>query len=266
MTVKNEDRFIWYAIASILPYVHKILITDTGSTDNTIDIINGFRDKRIILLQKHIRSREEIALVRQEQIEATSTDWIWIVDGDEIYTNRLCREISEIIKKRNDSVAGIVAGRHDLLGDIYHFQDNSAGFYRLFGRKGHFALRLINRKKVEGLHIEGVYPYEGYYDRNGIELINFDKKLFLFTRGSLFHAMYLKRSSLGANLGSTFHRTKFKTEKGIGVRPPDRLPEVFFQNHPENVEDVTGKRGNKYEIKAAFISPVKNIKRSVRKG
>ena len=32
MVVKNEDRFIWYALNSVLPYVDKVIIFYTGST------------------------------------------------------------------------------------------------------------------------------------------------------------------------------------------------------------------------------------------
>jgi len=37
MVVKNEENFVWFAIKSVLPYVKKFLITDTGSTDNTFN-------------------------------------------------------------------------------------------------------------------------------------------------------------------------------------------------------------------------------------
>ena len=42
--VMNEDRFIWYAVMSVIDYVDKILIFDTGSTDGTVRIIKGIVD------------------------------------------------------------------------------------------------------------------------------------------------------------------------------------------------------------------------------
>ena len=37
--VKNEERYIWYSVMSVIDYIDKILIWDTGSTDKTVDII-----------------------------------------------------------------------------------------------------------------------------------------------------------------------------------------------------------------------------------
>ena len=34
--VKNEERWIWFAINSILDIAEKILVYDTGSTDKTV--------------------------------------------------------------------------------------------------------------------------------------------------------------------------------------------------------------------------------------
>ncbi|MBU1256082.1 hypothetical protein KKA49_00135 [Patescibacteria group bacterium] len=47
--VKNEERFIWYAIKSVLPFVDKIMVWDTGSTDKTIQIIKSIKSKKISL-------------------------------------------------------------------------------------------------------------------------------------------------------------------------------------------------------------------------
>ncbi len=263
MVVKNEDRFIWYALSSVLHLAERILICDTGSQDKTIDIINSFRDKRIKFESKVVNDPKYIGKIRQEQIEKTKTEWIWVVDGDEIYTDELCQEIIEIIESYGSKLEGIAVGRYDLLGDIYHFQDESAGQYNLFGRRGHFALRLINRRNIDGLHIEGTYPYEGYYDNFGVELTHHEETKYMFTRKHLFHAMYLSRSSLGKNLKETFHRRKYKIETGNKIPSKESIPDVFFQDHPQIVPDVLGKRAIDFEIQAGFVTPLKKVKRKL---
>lgn len=261
MVVKNEDRFIYYVIKSVLPYVGKILTCDTGSTDKTVEIIKSISDKKILLTQKNISSPEELSLVRQKQIEETETDWFWIVDGDEIYTEKLCREILDIISTSGDRLEGIVVGRYDLLGDIYNCQSETVGTYDLFGKKGHFALRLINKSDIKGLHVAGKYPLEGYYDESGVELIHHDETKYVFTENKLWHAMYLRRSSQGENLNNTLHRHKYKTERGRPISQAQMLPEVFFQKKPDNIEPVNLKRNLTYEIIAGIITPVKHFKR-----
>lgn len=38
--VKNEEKWIWFSIMSVINFVDKLIIFDTGSTDNTVRIIN----------------------------------------------------------------------------------------------------------------------------------------------------------------------------------------------------------------------------------
>jgi glycosyltransferase involved in cell wall biosynthesis len=265
MVVKNEDCFMWFALMSILPYADKILITDTGSMDNTIEIIKSIHDPKIVLTQQKVGSPTDISNVRQKQIDETETDWIWVVDGDEIYPRKTCDEIVRILKERGDNLEGIVVSRYDLLGDIYHFQDEKVGEYNLFGKRGHVVLRLINKRKIPGLHVEGIYPYEGYYDKNGLEIINHKPDVFEFTKDKLFHAMYLKRSSGGANLKNTFHRSKWKIEKGNKIANQTNIPEVFKMPRPNIVADSGKKRSLWYESLATVITPVKKTKRKLFK-
>lgn len=263
MIVKNEDRFIWYAISSVLPYVDKFLIYDTGSTDDTAKIIKGFKSKKIIFKQILVDDVSEIAKLRDNQIKETETDWFWIVDGDEIYSKSLCEEIQNIIKTEGDELEGIVVGRYDLLGDVYHYQDESVGAYDMLGRTGHMALRLINKKNTPGLYVSGNYPYEEYFDKNNTDLIFHSKENFRFTKDKLFHAMYLERSSQGANLEDTFHRRKYKIETGHKFPEHYKFPEVFFARKPSFIPDVTGDRSNIYNLLASLITPIKSLKRKI---
>jgi len=265
MLVKNEDRLIWYAISSVLPFVDKIIIFDTGSQDKTVEIVHSFQSKKIHLEVKAITNLKDIAHLRQEQLDKTESDWFWIVDGDEIYPYSLCREILNIIKIQGDGLEGIAVRRYDLLGDIYHYQDETVGTYELFGKKGHLVLRLINKKNLPGLHIKGIYPYEGYYDNKESEIIYHSSEKFYITQGRLFHSMYLRRSTLGSNLSDTFHRRKYKIETGHKMGNSQNFPEVFNIPRPDDIPDVTGRRSLQYELIAHLITPIKVIKRNLFK-
>lgn len=263
MMVKNEDRFVWYAISSVLPYVDKFIIYDTGSTDNTVKIICSFKSKKIYFKQFSITKSTEIAKLRDRQIKETVSDWFWIVDGDEIYQSKLCQEIKGIIKKDGENLEGIVVGRYDLLGDIYHYQDESVGAYDMFDRTGHMALRLINKKNIPGLHVAGKYPYEEYFDKNGKDVIYHPRDKFRFTQGRLLHAMYLERSTLGANLNNTLHRKKYKIEWGKKFSSNFNYPEVLFSSRPSFVPGIARPRSNTYNLKASIITPIKSLKRKL---
>lgn len=263
MIVKNEDIFIWYSITSVLPYVDKLLITDTGSTDETFQIISSIRSEKIEINKITSNNKFDIGSVRQQQLSRTQTDWIWIIDGDEIYPGSLGKEITGIIQSKGSDLEGIVVQRFDLLGDIFHYQSDEAGTYDLFGRRGHFALRLINKINIKGLHTEGNYPYEGYYDKDGIELINHNRDKYIFTDGKLWHAMYLQRSTSGKNLPDTLHRNKYKIETGLPIPDTSSLPKVFSMFNPNSTKKITQERSIFYEMLAKIITPLKKIKRKI---
>jgi hypothetical protein len=262
MLVRNEDRFIWYALSSVLPYADKVLLYDTGSSDLTLKIIRTFQSPKLTVATRTVNSAEQISSIREEMLAKTQTRWVWIVDGDEIYPQSVCEEIRTFVTSRNKTLEGIVVRRYDLLGDIYHRQDEHVGAYELFGQCGHFVLRLLNRSLLPGLTVRGIYPLESNYDGDGRPVIFHSAAHFAFTQGRIWHAMYLTRSSKGAVLRDTFHRAKYKTEWGIPIRNKKVIPEIFFAQHPSFVPDVSTERTVLYSLASAFITPIKMLKRS----
>ena len=258
MVVKNEDQWVWFAIQSILPHVSTLLVTDTGSTDHTLEIIKNISSSKIILLQVNTNNPQQITDIRQTQLNLTKTDWFWLIDGDEIYPDKTAKEI---IHATNSNFEGVVVRRYDLLGDVYHRQRESIGQYQIFGRKGHLLGRVFNKKKIKGLYVKGVYPNEGYFDEKDQSTRNRNPKDWFITQNYLYHAMYLKRSSSGSNLRYVFNRSKYKIETGIKIN--DQPPEVFSLPRPPSVPDPTHIRSYVYEAAASIVTPIKNLKRAV---
>ena len=259
MIVKNEDQWVYYAIHSVLPHVDTILITDTGSNDKTVKVIKSIRSKKIHFNEIKISTRDEIASVRQSQIDQTKTNWIWIVDADEIYTEAGAKEI---VKVTNDSKYSlIVVRRYDLLGDIYHRQTENVGSYRMFGQTGHLLVRLLSLTQLPGLKVRGKYPLESYYTQSGKCVNNLNNSEVYITKNSLYHTMYLTRSSLGGNL-PMFNRGKYKIETGIVV-DQTTMPEVFGLKSPAIVGNPLKRRSLAYNLIAAVVTPIKNLKRKI---
>lgn len=260
MIVKNEDQWVWFAVKSILPYVDTMLITDTGSTDNTIKMIKSIKSGKIIFKEVIVNSSSDVTRVREQQLEDTRTDWFWAIDGDEIYSDDTAREVVKAIK--SGEYEGVTVRRYDLLGDIYHRQLETIGEYKMFGTQGHIVLRALNISRLPGLHLQGDYPLEGYYDGENIAIVDHDKSLHYITSNYLYHAMYLKRSSSGSNL-PMFNRSKYKIESGIEIGRGGVLPPVFYPPRPIFVPDPLVRRGLGYELLASVITPIKNIKRKL---
>ena len=78
MFFKNEENFIWYSIMSVINYVDKIIIYDTGSDDKTIDIINKINNKKIILREIKTDKFYEDKL-RQQMLNETTSDWFIVL-------------------------------------------------------------------------------------------------------------------------------------------------------------------------------------------
>jgi glycosyltransferase involved in cell wall biosynthesis len=255
MVVKNDDRFVYYAIQSVLPYVDTFLITDTGSCDQTVALIQSIKSAKIIFRQTTCQSKSDVTAVRGAQLESTKTDWFWIVDGDEIYPQAVSKEVVALTQDPQKNI--ILVRRHDLLGDIYHAQDERVGEYRLFGYHGHLLTRLVRKSAFPNLAYRGDYPGEGFYTQNK-SLRKQDPSQVAATQGYLYHTMYLKRSSLNT---TTFNRGKYKIETGIKLETAP--PEVFSLPRPSEVRDPLTPRSTSYELLAKLITPLKKIKRKI---
>src|SRR5258708_7634968 len=85
-----------------------------------------------------------------------------MLDGDEIWWNDSVSSVTSTIKKSFD-LESIIVPTVNLVGDIFHYQDESAGKYHLAGKVGHYNLRAINRN-IPGLHSQGIHGVWGWAD------------------------------------------------------------------------------------------------------
>src|SRR3989338_11051585 len=101
MIVKNEDRFVWYAVNSVLPFVSRFLITDTGSTDKTGQIIKSIKSPKITIFTKKNASPGLLTKYRQQQTDMVKSGWMWIVDADEVYPQKTAEKITLTINRQS---------------------------------------------------------------------------------------------------------------------------------------------------------------------
>ncbi|HGJ67104.1 TPA: tetratricopeptide repeat protein [bacterium] len=78
MIVKNEEKLLAQCLDSIKDIMDEIIIVDTGSTDNTIEIAKRYTDK--IYFHEWKNSFSE---ARNHSIKYAQCDWILIIDADE---------------------------------------------------------------------------------------------------------------------------------------------------------------------------------------
>lgn len=251
--VRNEDQWIWYAIASVIDYVDKIIIFDTGSTDNTVKIIKSINSKKIEFQEREEVSAQKLVDLRNEQIKLVKTPWFLVLDGDEVWPKDSINALVNLSKKMGSEKIGIVVKALLPVGDLHHYQDESAGRYELLDMKGHYNIRLYRKK--EGYHWEGVYPLEAYVDNNG-RSINDQDQILVYLKGyEYWHLRHLQRSSINPR------QKKFE----LGKEQTVRLPEVFNISRPAIVPSPRIHFSMSEALVARFLTPLTRLKRSIVK-
>ena len=176
MIVKNEDQFAGFALRSVLPYLDKIFVYDTGSTDKTVEIIKKISSPKIVFEEKGIVNPAKLVELRREQIERTETNFFMLIDGDEIWPEKNIEKLIQALVMMPKEKIAVYCRTRNAVGDIYHYLPN-AGEYKFEGRHGHFNMRVF--RHISGLTVEGIYPLETYsYQRKSLN--NWDEKLFIY--------------------------------------------------------------------------------------
>lgn len=268
--VKNEGRLVWFSVMSVINHVDKVLLWDTGSTDGTLEIIEKIRKTQNAKRKIEFRKVGEVTpvsftKVRQEMLDATDTDWFIVVDGDEIWWEDSIKQVVDAINKKGEEKESIVVPTYNLVGDIFHYQEEAGGQYRLAGRKGHFNLRAVNRR-IPGLRSSGPHGTWGWIDGTGKMIQDGDPRKIVFVDAPYLHATHLPRAKTGVEEFDVPKRAKkLKYEMGVEFPKDFYYPEVFFRPRPEIVPSPWIKRSLGYTIRAAFETPLKKIKRRIIK-
>jgi glycosyltransferase involved in cell wall biosynthesis len=108
--IKNEDRFIKPVLLAIksFPEIKEILVYDTGSTDRTISEIESIKSLKIQIKIKNKANRQQLVDLRNQQIKATTTPWILLVDGDEIWPKKNLKKLIQAIKSAPKETIALV--------------------------------------------------------------------------------------------------------------------------------------------------------------
>ena len=258
--VRNEERWVWYAINSVIDFVDKILVFDTGSTDNTVKIVKSIHSPKIIFEEKGVVNKKEFTKLRQEMLDLTDTDWFLVLDGDEVWPEKTIQELTKAIRMAKAEKEAIVVGQWICVGDVFHYSKEMVEFkHKQYPWiKGFRLTRAI--KKIEGLHCIGLYGYESYADKEGVNISYWDKKRLTFIMNKFFHLTYLPRSS------------SIKKDREVMMRAPKRhfyqgkpfpknmyYPEVFYKKRPDFILSPWGKFSFRDRLKGLYYRTL-NVK------
>jgi len=249
---------------SVIDYVDKVMLWDSGSSDNTLKIIQKIqrlKGKKIDFRQVGPVDGETFTKIRQEMLNQTKSDWILILDGDEVWWEKSIKRVVAVIQEKGDKLETIISPYYNVIGDIYHYQEQAAGQYRIDNLKGHYNIRAINRK-ILGLHLEKPHGQQGFYDGEGNLIQERSKKFRYFLDAPYLHFTNMMRSSSKMNDKKVPKRSvKFKYEVGIPFSKNFKYPEVFYLQRPDTVPVPWKRTSFSFLIRAIPETLIKKLKR-----
>lgn len=248
--VKNEANWVWYAIMSIIDFVDELIIFDTGSTDNTVEIIKSVVDndkyrEKIIFEEKGEVSVQDIKKIRQEQIDRTKTDYFFVIDGDEIWyqetLNKIRLQLNEADKRiellwiKMLTVAGDVRHARNGIREGYHMQLRDGKGNLLYEDTGAYTIRVYSMH-IPGIHCSGDYGVEGFWDDKGNEVQAGPYRSDL-ADGFYFHASYLPRAgTMKGDLSIKYRAKKRYADWDYELPESFYYPEVFARRHEAKIK------------------------------
>lgn len=261
--VKNEGRWLWFSVTSVINHLDKLLIWDTGSTDDTVRIITELKKRypeKIIFKKRIITKLQDFALARSEMLAETKSDWFMVLDGDEIWWEDSIKSVLSRIQGDN-TIESVVTPTINLVGDIYHFQEQAAGNYNLAGRIGHYNLRFINRS-IPGLASAGNHGTWGWVDGENKMIQDRDASKIVFVDAPYLHATNIERSSdVFGDTGVMKRPGKLKYDLGITFPLDYYYPESLFLWRPDFVKSPWKSRSKKFIIQSGLQTPLRKVKR-----
>ena len=127
---KNERLNIVPCIDSFWDLADEILIADSGSTDETMDLALSF-DKVRVVQREYITSGD----FKNWAIPQARHSWILLVDADERITPELCEEIKIVLSRGPEYDGYWIDRRNHFLGHQLHWGDaRTDRVLRLFRR------------------------------------------------------------------------------------------------------------------------------------
>lgn len=116
LIVKNEENNIERCIKSFKKVVNQIVVVDTGSDDETINIAKGLGAEVY-----DYKWDDDFSNPRNYAIDKAKGEWIIFLDADEYFVNSTELNIPKIINRyKNNKMEGIIFKRINVEADVKH--------------------------------------------------------------------------------------------------------------------------------------------------
>lgn len=147
--LKNDQPFVEKVLRNALEVVDEMIITvSCKSTDGTKEIVERLEKEfpsKIILSYEDVQDVRQLTWIRQVQLDQSRGEWIWFLDGDDLWNPETVKEIK---KHFDDDVDGISVDAWQLTGlESYDQEWWNKSFTKFF-------------RKSPDVHYEGNWPQD----------------------------------------------------------------------------------------------------------
>ena len=168
MIVKNEEKTLGSCLESVKDIVDEMIILDTGSSDNTIQIAKKFGADIY-----HFKWCDDFSAARNESIKFAKGMWILWMDADEQFDKSSKEELNSIIKLSQHPM-GVninirnISRKNESYGTAYRLFSNHFGihFKNIVHEQVSYSLKEMNAEIIDSNIIIDHFGYdEVQYDQ-----------------------------------------------------------------------------------------------------
>lgn len=171
MITKNESRCIEKCLKAAIPYVDDIIIVDTGSTDDTCEIIKAVSESIHLYHFDWVNDFSAARNFSLEMSEKHGADYSLVLDADE-YLRKPSQDIHDFLKdseaEYGHSWAGYLYIYSQFYGDNDHIDIEESRITRLIPRNSRYLGAIHEYPVVNGVHIPTPFSvdHDGYLDKS----------------------------------------------------------------------------------------------------
>ena len=136
--VKNEADCLSKTLENVRPHVDEIIVLDTGSTDESIAIARKYGAAVYAT-----EWRDDFSFARNQSMKYATSEWILILDADEVISADDWPRIKALIAARQNLMYYLVQTTYSNIATVLHWQQNQLDLPESAGYRGYFESPLV---------------------------------------------------------------------------------------------------------------------------
>lgn len=150
LLVKNEIALLPRLLEYVSPWVHEIIVVDTGSTDGTLEVARQYTDRVFQVFLDH-----NFSFARNFGLSKAKMEWIFHLDADEWPTKDLLTWLVAFASGRSSAqYEGVAIHRHNTVGGEDIGDRTHEYHVRFFRRRYRFQGRIHERLNVADFFVK----------------------------------------------------------------------------------------------------------------